>query len=201
MAYDKNKLNARKQKRRNTIIRAAITVIAEKGFHKTKIIDIARQAGVADGTIYLYFKNKDDLLIKIFEEILELRLNEIKEVIEKIDNKVERLHKYFYLHEQLFTEHPEELNFFAIELRQSPDFHKKYPQFHPFVNYKNYLKDLCIDAVNSQEIRNVNPTVLMNILFGTLQLSLFQWATGTLEVDIKEVISETIDIIHNGLAK
>ena len=201
MAYEKSKLNAKKQKRRASIMDAAITVIAKKGFHKTKIIDIAREANVADGTIYLYFENKDDLLIKIFVEILELHLSELKAAIEPIESKVEKLRKFFYVHEEIFKDRIDELNFFAMELHQSPEFYKIYPDFNPFAEYRQYLMDLCVDAVNSGEIRKIDPAILMNILFGTLEYTLIQWASDKIELDIKEVIEQSIDLIHNGLAK
>jgi TetR/AcrR family fatty acid metabolism transcriptional regulator len=54
--------------KRERILRAAIRIFSQKGYFNSKISEIARQAGVADGTIYLYFKNKDDLLISLFEE-------------------------------------------------------------------------------------------------------------------------------------
>ena len=62
------KAEARKSEKRGRITEAAIAVFAERGFHAARVSDIARRAGVADGTIYLYFKNKEDLLLSIFEE-------------------------------------------------------------------------------------------------------------------------------------
>lgn len=50
------------------IIDAAVVVIAENGYHQSQVSKIAKQAGVADGTIYLYFKNKEDILISLFKE-------------------------------------------------------------------------------------------------------------------------------------
>ncbi len=50
------------------IIDAAVEVIAENGYHQSQVSKIAKQAGVADGTIYLYFKNKEDILISLFKE-------------------------------------------------------------------------------------------------------------------------------------
>src|SRR4030043_82903 len=55
----------------NRILESAIKVFARKGFHKSRISEIAAEAEVADGTIYLYFKNKDDILIRLFENSLE----------------------------------------------------------------------------------------------------------------------------------
>lgn len=60
------------------IIDAAVIVIAENGYHHAQVSKIAKQAGVADGTIYLYFKNKEDILISLFRE-------KMGNFIEKID--------------------------------------------------------------------------------------------------------------------
>ncbi|MFO7897176.1 MAG: TetR/AcrR family transcriptional regulator [Candidatus Cloacimonadales bacterium] len=201
MAYDKSKLNPRKQRRRAAIIRGAIVAFGQKGFNKTKIIDIAREADVADGTIYLYFENKDDVLIKVFQETLAERLAQLKEQIDPIEDKVEKIHKYFELHADIYKDHPEELRFFAIEARQSPQFYERYPDFNPFAKYKRYLYNLCKDAIDSGAIRKVSPEVMSNILYGTLEYTLVRWATGELKLSIKNVIKQSIDILHNGLAK
>ena len=58
--------------RRNQILDAASSVFSQKGFHRTTIKDIAREAGIADGTIYNYFKNKPTLLIGIFDRMREM---------------------------------------------------------------------------------------------------------------------------------
>src|SRR5262245_45833622 len=60
--------------KRERILRAATRVFARKGFYATKVSEVAKAAGVADGTIYLYFKNKDDLLVSLFEDRIMLLL-------------------------------------------------------------------------------------------------------------------------------
>ena len=62
------------------IIDAAVVAIAENGYHQSQVAKIAKQAGVADGTIYLYFKNKEDILISLFRE----KMGDFVEKIEKI---------------------------------------------------------------------------------------------------------------------
>ena len=61
--------------KRERITEAAIAVFAEKGYRSSRVSDVAQAAGVADGTIYLYFKNKEDLLLSIFEEKMEMLLS------------------------------------------------------------------------------------------------------------------------------
>src|SRR3972149_6931437 len=64
--------------KRDRILRAAVKIFSRKGFFNSKVSEVARAAEVADGTIYLYFKNKDDLLISLFEEKLGEVVAEIR---------------------------------------------------------------------------------------------------------------------------
>lgn len=200
MAYEKSTMNEKKLNRRALIMKSAIEVIGQKGYHRTKIIDIAREANIADGTIYLYFDCKDDLLIRIFEETLTERLTQLREQLAPIEDKVEKLHKFFQVHADMYKDNPDELNFFAMEARQSPQFYRKYPDFNPFADYKRFLIDLCKDAINSNAIRKVSPEVMATMLWGILEYTLIQWASGNMKLSINNMIKQTIDILHNGLA-
>ena len=64
--------------KREAILRAAITVFAHNGYFNSKVADIAREAGVADGTVYLYFKSKEDILHSIFDRSVEKAITEVK---------------------------------------------------------------------------------------------------------------------------
>ena len=85
--------------RRSAILEAAIDTFAERGFHHARVSDVARKAGVADGTIYLYFKSKDDLLISLFEEKMEQIENDVPP-FGVISNSVDSGNK----HEELVNE-------------------------------------------------------------------------------------------------
>lgn len=66
------------------IVDAAVVVIAENGFHQAQVSKIAKEAGVADGTIYLYFKNKEDILISVFREKMAIFVNNVEVILKKI---------------------------------------------------------------------------------------------------------------------
>src|SRR5438067_11627162 len=77
--------------KRERILDAAVRVFAAEGFYNAKVSQIAQAAGVADGTIYLYFKSKDDLLISLFEDRME-RINEnLRQAIAGESNAIDRL--------------------------------------------------------------------------------------------------------------
>ena len=65
------------------IIDAAVIVIAENGYHQAQVSKIAKEAGVADGTIYLYFKNKEDILISVFREKMGIFVENLRRDIKK----------------------------------------------------------------------------------------------------------------------
>lgn len=75
----------------NQIIDAAVIVIAENGYHQAQVSKIAKQGGVADGTIYLYFKNKEDILISLFQEKMGEFVETIRQKIAGIESAVAKL--------------------------------------------------------------------------------------------------------------
>ena len=79
--------------KRALITDAAIAVFAEKGYRSARVADVAKIAGVADGTIYLYFKNKEDLLLSVFEEKMDFLLEGLGEAIAQVDDPVEKIRR------------------------------------------------------------------------------------------------------------
>src|ERR1700751_2836247 len=84
--------------KRDAILRAAIAVFAERGFFNAQVADVARAAGVAAGTVYLYFKGKDDLLVSIFERSMREALAEGRRAVEDVTDPAERLRRWARLH-------------------------------------------------------------------------------------------------------
>src|SRR5215207_8718517 len=80
--------------KRERILSSAMKVFAEKGFFGAKVSDIADAAGVADGTIYLYFKSKDDLLISLFEEQMERVNFELGRAMDGGDSAPDKLRRF-----------------------------------------------------------------------------------------------------------
>src|SRR3954453_21268055 len=87
-----------RQDKRARIMDAAVKVFAERGFHTATVAEIARSAGVADGTIYLYFKGKDDLLLRLFDEKMTALLAEAREELEREKSAPDKLQRFIQLH-------------------------------------------------------------------------------------------------------
>ena len=103
----------------NQIIEAAVNVIAENGYHGSQVSKISKAAGVADGTIYLYFKNKEDVLVSVFEEKMGEFIKQIEESTNQKQNANEKLFTLIKMHfEQLSADYHLAI-VTQLELRQS----------------------------------------------------------------------------------
>ena len=84
------------------ILEAAVKVFAEQGFFQSTVSQIAREAGVADGTIYLYFKNKDDILVQFFSYKTRQVFARFRVEVDGADNAVDKLRNLVRRHLEEF---------------------------------------------------------------------------------------------------
>lgn len=174
MADDKsNKARAEKHER---ILEAAAKIFARKGFYNAKISEIAREAQVADGTIYLYFKSKDDILIHLFEEMMGSILGALREEIDAPGlGPVERLERFILFHLHLVETHPDMAEVITIELRQSHKFMKEYVP-RRFFDYLDAVSSCIVEGQQAGMIReDLDPRVTRIALFGALDEVSLQW--------------------------
>ncbi len=114
--------------KRDRIMNAAITAFAQTGYHQATMAAVAREAGVAAGTIYLYFKSKDDLLISIFEEKVQGFIHEFHRQLAQEESAEVKLRKLVQLHLFEMQKRPDLAAVFQLELRQSRHFMSAYPK-------------------------------------------------------------------------
>src|SRR2546423_14615719 len=84
--------------KRAAILRAAIDVFAGRGFFNAQVADVARAAGVAAGTVYLYFRGKDDLLVSIFERTMNEAIGEARACLAPLSDPLDKLHAIARVH-------------------------------------------------------------------------------------------------------
>lgn len=195
---DRRTERARKRQR---ILRAAIEVFSQKGFYHAKISEIARKAGVADGTIYLYFDNKDDLLISIFEEEMERIIARFREELKKYHRADEKLRCFILLHAQMVTKEPELAHIFQIELRQSSVFmgHYKPVKFRQFLNL---LEEIFLEGQEQGLFpREIHPGVVKRTVFGALDELALHWILSNKSYDLLESAQRFAEIYLHGLLK
>ena len=154
--------------KRDRILRAAIGIFSQKGFFNSKVSEIARAAGVADGTIYLYFKNKDDLLISLFEEKMGEVVAGVREKIEAGAGALEKLRIFIDYHMGLLEQDSGLVEVLQVELRQSNKFLKDYSPVK-FFEYLEAISDILEEGKREGVFRDdFNVRVARRAIFGAL---------------------------------
>ena len=190
-----------KTNKRKAIISAAIEIFARKGYNDAGISDIAQRANVANGTVYLYFKNKDDLLLQSMQEVMSVSLVEIKKKVAPIKNAVEKLFQFFVEHVELFTQNPNMARFLVVELRQCEEFYKKHPSYNPYNEYLHYVQEICTQSIKEKTTRNYDPQTLSFVIVGAMDMVLTQWVINPDGVNLPRLNAEIRDILHFGMGE
>jgi len=160
---------------RERILSAAERIFARHGFFAAKVSDVAKEAGVADGTIYLYFKSKDDLLISLFERRMQQVNDTLKAAVERVSSPREQLRAFIKAYLQLVHDEPSAAEVLTIELRQSSKFMKEYenPQFADFLRM---LGGIIAAAQDEGELDGGIPShVAARMIFGMLDELALAW--------------------------
>ena len=157
------------------IIEAAIKVFAKKGFYNATVADVAEIADVGEGTIYLYFKNKDDLLISIFEHSIDIFIKTVNEEIKGAKSPEDKLKRFIALHLSLVEQNKELAQVLQIELRQSSKFMKEY-RGRKFADYLALVQSILEEGQQKGIFRNdLEPHILRRALFGAVDEMALDW--------------------------
>jgi TetR/AcrR family fatty acid metabolism transcriptional regulator len=178
--------------KREALLRAATDVFAERGFFNAQVADVARAAGVAAGTVYLYFRSKDDLLVSIFERTMKEGLAEGRAAIVGVEDPRERLRILATLHLGRLGRDRNLAIVFQIELRQSVKFMERFSSSL----FRDYLGQIRAAFADGQQTgvfrRDINPTAAAKMFFGALDEMATNWILSrrrySLEGDADQVL-------------
>lgn len=188
-----------KEEKRQRILQAAITVFARKGFFHARISEIAHEAGVADGTIYLYFENKDHLLISVFEEEMEAIIRRFRGSLDALPDPVEKLRGFVRMHAEMVIAHPDLAHVLQVELRQSSTFMSDYKPIK-FQEFLDILEDIIREGRAAGTFReDVHPGTLKRAVFGALDELALHWIMRDRRYDLLASSAELADLFLHGV--
>jgi TetR/AcrR family fatty acid metabolism transcriptional regulator len=195
-------MRQKNQEKYKRIIDAATKVFAEKGFYKAKVSEIAQQAGVADGTIYIYFDHKDDILISLFEEKMKEVLNNMKEQISSETDPLRKIEKFALVHLQLIRDNKDIAEIIQVELRQSSKFMKNYHNTK-FFEYLDLIGDIIEEGKERGLIRDdILPGIAKRAFFGALdEMSRFWVLSKKPKYDIETASQQISSFFINGIRR
>lgn len=180
------------------IIDAAVIVIAENGYHNAQVTKIAKQAGVADGTIYLYFKNKEDLLITLFREKMGMLIEKIEEEIANEMTAKEKLFTLIEKHFSLLADDKHLAIVAQLELRQSnKELRRKINEV--LKGYLRVIDEIIQYGIDHGEFqKNLNIRLARQMIFGTIDETVTTWVMNDQKYDLPSLAVPVHHLIVNG---
>jgi TetR/AcrR family transcriptional regulator, fatty acid metabolism regulator protein len=186
--------------KREAILRAAICIFANNGFFNSKVADIAREAGVADGTVYLYFKSKEEILHSIFNRSMEEAIAEGRKLLEGITDPREKLRRIALLHLERLGADRDLAVVFQIELRGSTKFMEQFSAAG-FAEYLSLIRTTFEEGQLAGIFRQeLNAKVVAKILFGALDEMATNWILSRRRYKLAPMADQVLDIFLNGVS-
>ena len=172
---------ARDQDRRKTILRAAVEVFARKGYHGCRIADVAREAGVAYGLVYHYFKNKEELLQLVFETGwggFMSRIRDAAEASAPLEQKIRRIAQVAF---EAYRIDPRGVRVLVLEFARSPSTGEANRRT-AFAEVLGVITRMFERARARGELRaGLEPALCAAMLFGSVEMSLTGFVMGLLD--------------------
>jgi len=183
------------------ILRAAIKVFAGGGFFNSKVADVAREAGVADGTVYLYFKNKDDILVSIFNYYMEEALAAGRARLAETDDPIEKLSRIVHAHLERLGRDRNLAIVFQVELRSSTKFMEQFSATK-VAEYLEMIRSVIEEGQRRGVFRpELNPKIVSKVLFGALDEMATNWVLSRKRYSLASTAAPVLDVFLNGLKR
>ena len=184
--------------KRDAILRAATDVFAESGYFNAQVADVARAAGVAAGTVYLYFRSKDDLLVSIFDRSMREGLEECRAAMTGLRDPRERLRQLGRLHLARLGRDRNLAIVFQVELRQSTKFMERFSATL-VRDYLGLIREAIADGQRQGLFRaSLKPTVAAKMFFGALDEMATNWILSRRRYSLEADAEAVVDLFVNG---
>jgi len=181
------------------ILEAAVAVFAEKGFFTSRVADIADRANVADGTVYLYFKSKDEILMTAINTAFDAFMSLARTELKKLADPAERLRRLAFLHLDALGSNRNLAVVFQMELRQSSRFLSEFSHHH-MIEYLRLVREAIADGQANGAFRREMPDkIAANCFFGALDEMVTSWVLSEHEYPLASVSDTVVDIFLRGM--
>jgi len=185
----------------NAIIEAAVKVIAENGYHNSQVSKIAREAGVADGTIYLYFQNKEDVLISLFRVKMGDFTASARQELKQMENPYEKLAKLISMHFSMLEADRNLALVLQIQLRQSDALIRE-GIAAPLKEYFKIIEDIIEQGIGAGVFRkDVNKKLTRQIVFGAMDEVVTSWVMSQRNYKLTDQIEPVYNLLARAISK
>ena len=192
-----------KTEKRQIIIEAALRVFAKTGFARTKMAHIAEAAGIGKGTIYEYFKSKEDLVRAVFHVFVIQSENEINKRVDQYDDPVQKLNAYFEAWESILNEDFMEYADLMLDIwSESVRFHEGKDVFNlkaMYARLRVQLSDILKKGMKSGRFKQVDPSLVSSVILATFDGLFLQWLLDKKAFDPLAAVNEMKKIFIDGI--
>ena len=183
------------------IIDAAVRVFARNGFYNSRVSDIAREAGIASGTIYLYFKTKDDILVTLFREKMAGFVTALRRAIAGEPDATAKLRRLVRLHFETLEAHPDVAEVVQVELRQGHKFFRG-ASAHEVSGYFDLIGSVLQEGVAAGVFRPDLPVkIATKMLFGAMDQVTTSWVLGKRGYRLADAAEPVANIFLKGVSR
>jgi TetR/AcrR family fatty acid metabolism transcriptional regulator len=186
--------------KRRRILEAAVHVFARKGYFAARVSEVAKKAGVADGTIYLYFRNKEDILVRLFDEVMSVHVAEARAAVHALPSVPERLLAIAERHLTVLGANRDLAAVFQVELRQSTRFMERFTAswLH---DYFALLDEVIEQGQGDGSLRaDISRKVAARVLFGALDETVTSWLLSEKRHPLEAQAAPVVDLFLQGVA-
>jgi TetR/AcrR family transcriptional regulator, fatty acid metabolism regulator protein len=188
----------RSDDKRSRILQAAVKVFARRGYFASRVADVARRAGVADGTIYLYFRNKEDILVSLFDEVMSEHLEGKRREVEPGSDAPARLRAVAERHLGLLGRNRDLAVVFQVELRQSTKFMERFTASW-LQDYFALIAEIIEQGQREGTLRADLPVkVATKAFFGVLDEMVTSWILSRKQYDLVALAGPVVDLFLRG---
>ncbi|NOZ77652.1 MAG: TetR/AcrR family transcriptional regulator [Acidobacteria bacterium] len=189
-----------KEQKRNRILKAAIEVFAEKGYFTARMTDVASAAHVADGTLYLYFDGKEDLLMTIFDQILSQFIERLEHEIQTLDDPADKLRLMVRLHLETLGRNRSLAHVLQIETRHTRKFMSQLTR-GKLGKYLGLVRTIIEEGQATGRFRSgISAGLATNVVFGAVDELVMSWLLAEEPGDLLRYLDPLMELLIGGLA-
>ncbi len=188
-----------KETKKARILRAAIDVFADKGFFAARMTDVAKEAQVADGTLYLYFEGKENLLLSIFEDVLSRFIERLRSEIVSLHDPVDKLRVMVRLHLETLGRDRALASVLQIEMRNSRRFMSEFARGR-LGEYLSMVREIIEEGQETGIFRpSINSALATNVIFGAVDEMATSWLLADSPYDLLRNHHQILEILCQGM--
>jgi TetR/AcrR family transcriptional regulator, fatty acid metabolism regulator protein len=187
--------------RRGELLEAAVRVFAEKGFHSSRVGDIAGEAGVAHGLLYHYFRSKEEVLETIFRETWSALVADTQRIEASDAPLHEQLRRFARIYLGSWLVRPELVRVLVREVARSPGMYDRVDEIRELFEVLQRIIEAARDRGEARA--DVDAQVAAWAVYGSLEEVLTGWVLGQLpgeEKDVERAVATVVDVAYTGLA-